>query len=110
MYSAAGPAPTHPITAILRTLASRSHAVIQPDKIATISQDRGVGNARPCSAEDLGRTVVRSGLDAKKPAKAARSAIRALLSFLLSGVLIVKLTQFPAKPSRTTSAGSSQLM
>ena len=88
MYSAAAPVPTQPITAILRTLGSRSHAVIQPERIATISQDRGVGNARPCSAEVLGNTVVRSGREARKPARAARSAISASSNFFGCGVFV----------------------
>ena len=83
MYSAAAPGPTQPITTILRTLGSKSQAVIQPESMATISQERGVGNARPCSVADLGKTVVRSGREVRNPARAARSAISA--SFNLFG-------------------------
>ena len=85
MYSAAGPGPTHPRTANRLTLGSKSHAVIHPESVATISQDLGVGNARPCSAELFGITVVKSGRDAKKPDNAARSAISELWSLLSFG-------------------------
>ena len=86
MYSAAGPGPTQPSTAIRRTPESRSHAVIHPERIATISHERGVGKALPCSVADFGSTVVKSGREARNPESAARSAFNAFCNFSGFGV------------------------
>ena len=72
-----------------RTPESNPHAVIHPESFATLSHDRGVGKALPCSTADFGRTVVRSGRVERKPARTARSAMMDSSMTFCDGVGIV---------------------